>query len=434
MMEASTSAPTPVVRATPSSVLFRDWKREGTARSRTLLLKVERPGPVSVTASQCLTPCFKAEVVGQEQYDTDDEGAEGSVDHQKELLVAKDGLQRGTVIQIRITLSPPAELLQVEENFKDCIVIVANGSVVEVPVYALGKIRNKNGFEVIDNLDKVKHWPKKEILQNLVTSFLGSQRILPPTPSTAYLSHPASRQTAASSRSAGTGLEPDAFGRTSLNSTCGPSSLSMQSLTLNGETSAAMMNHGQGTRLARLTSSNIAFEIDGIFYNTLGAEVGRLAETTSIIHLNDVEVGEDAAEAEALDENERYVDQELDLEESQVIADQQIIASQLVSYLQEMDQNIEDFDEQALHMPSNSQASSAYTSYAGTRINTPRMVPPLPHQKQNSVQYYRSNSSSAASARQQQVKDLQRQVDGSPKNSRISQREMQANWDSIPGI
>ena len=82
------------------------------------MLKVERPGPVSVTASQCLTPCFKAEVVGQEQYDVDDEGAEGSVDHQNELLIAKDGLQRGTVIQIRITLNPPDELLQVEENFK----------------------------------------------------------------------------------------------------------------------------------------------------------------------------------------------------------------------------------------------------------------------------------------------------------------------------
>ncbi|WZN67023.1 hypothetical protein HKI87_17g85950 [Chloropicon roscoffensis] len=422
---ASTSAPmaAAAVKATPSSVLFRGWKKEGNARSRTLLLKVERPGPVGgVLVSQCFTPCFRAEVVGQRR----DDGAP-PVEEDDKVLLQREEVRRGTVLQLRITLDPPDEIMEVEHNFKDCIAIVAGGLVTEVPIYAIGKVKSKNGFEVMENLHKIRSWPKREVLGNLVASFLQEHRALPPTPSTSghqlhftTSSLPNSRGTALSSRSAGEGLEPDAFGRASLSSTvdCGTAGgLSMRSLGLTHQPGSVQQTRRD---LPKLTSSDIAFEIDGVFYNTLGAEVGRLAETTRIFHLEEVEeLGENGADHDEGGE-------ELDLEESQVIADQQLIASQLVNYLN--DGNFDGAFEQNLTLPSHSQNSSAST----TRLNTPRFaaVAPLSPQDRNVEQAGRaSNSSSAAGARPPKPS-----YEESPRSSRISQREMQANWDSIPGI
>ena len=394
--------------------------------------------------SQCFTPCFRAEVVGQRRND----GAP-PVEEDDKVLLQREEVRRGTVLQLRITLDPPDEIMEVEHNFKgenlelqnrlvspasdrkpalvDCIAIVAGGLVTEVPIYAIGKVKSKNGFEVLENLHKIRSWPKREVLGNLVATFLQEHRALPPTPSTSghqlhftTSSLPNSRGTALSSRSAGEGLEPDAFGRASLSSTvdCGTAGgLSMRSLGLTHHPGSVQQTRRD---LPKLTSSDIAFEIDGVFYNTLGAEVGRLAETTRIFHLEEVEeLGENGADHDEGGE-------ELDLEESQVIADQQLIASQLVNYLN--DGNFDGAFEQNLTLPSHSQNSSAST----TRLNTPRFaaVAPLSPQDRNVEQAGReSNSSSAAGARPPKPS-----YEESPRSSRISQREMQANWDSIPGI
>ena len=74
--------------------------------------------------SQCFTPSFKAELVGSEGNARveDDEGDERpgieALAGEKQILLARDDMEKGTVIQIRIVLGPPNELLEVEENFK----------------------------------------------------------------------------------------------------------------------------------------------------------------------------------------------------------------------------------------------------------------------------------------------------------------------------
>ena len=188
-----------------------------------------------------------------------------------------------------------------------------------------------------------------------------------------------------------------------------------------------------------LTRNEIAFEIDGVFYNTMGAEVGRLAETTSIFHLNEIETFDGEAYLEAEDQ-----DQELDLEESQVIADQQLIASQLVLALEYGEVDGGHLEEALADLvPPPSLATSAFTSYAGSRINTPQVASgslglglgaksdrhqdfPPPSGRRESV--------SGASTRKE-VREMQHVYDdASPRQSRLSHREMQANWDAIEGL
>ena len=66
------------------------------------------------------------------------------------------------------------------------------------------------------------------------------------------------------------------------------------------------------------------------------------------------------------------------MEESQVIADQQLIASQLVSYLNEMGEELgEGLADLSLAGMQGfaSHASSAFTSYANSRMQTPQVLP-----------------------------------------------------------
>ena len=441
--------------------------------------------------SQCFTPSFKAELVGSEGNARveDDEGDERpgieALAGEKEILLARDDMEKGTVIQIRIVLGPPNELLEVEENFKgerkasrrrdslspsrvhvadthplpsssersrtflsvlssDAIVILANESVIEVPIYALGKMRNRAGFDIIDNLDEVKVWPKPAVLGNLIGAFLGEyQRVI--APDTPYdsinQSLPGSRQTSKSNHT---------FVSSTLNSTLngGGSNLntSLRSLNLNSTKPTSSRGTQRSGHLVPLslpvkglTRNEIAFEIDGVFYNTMGAEIGRLAETTSIFHLNEIETFDGEAYQEAEDQ-----DQELDLEESQGIADQQLIASQLMLALEYGEVEGGHLEEALADLvPPPSLATSASTSYAGSRINTPQMVPGSlglgPGAKSDRHQDLlppsgRRESVSGASARKE-VREMQHVYDdASPRQSRLSHREMQAIWDAIEGL
>ena len=84
-------------------------------------MKVERGSvPIKLTISQCFTPCFHAEIVtgSKEGADAapveDAEAASGG----PQVLLSRDDVQRGEVIQLKISLNPPEELLEVEQNFK----------------------------------------------------------------------------------------------------------------------------------------------------------------------------------------------------------------------------------------------------------------------------------------------------------------------------
>ena len=63
--------------------------------------------------SQCFTPSFKAELVGSEGNARveDDEGDERpgieALVGEKQILLARDDMKKGNVIQIRIVLGPP---------------------------------------------------------------------------------------------------------------------------------------------------------------------------------------------------------------------------------------------------------------------------------------------------------------------------------------
>ncbi len=525
-------------------------------RSRTLLLKVEKGGGLHLTVSKCFTPCFTAEVVtgaGAGAGDDASGGASTSADNNP-VLLTRDDVERGDVIQLRITLNPPEELTQVEQNFKgkvdhrslhqteatreprrvapspllptpffvgrcdkhltdvltldccrpsmaarlaDSIVILANETIVEVPVYALGKVRGSKGFDIVDDLSKFKHWPKPQVLESLLLNFVNQYHLpalqLAGHSRTTTASLPGSRQAALRSLSHSRGTVGggtaggmlgmtgggSSFGGTlaSLGATGGASAMASASASGLGLGLAATWQQQQqqkslsnGTQhlapVDPLTKSEIAFEIEGVFYNTLGAEIGRLGDSVNIFHLNEVEDddlppgGEDPRE-------------ELDLEESQVIADQQLIASQLVSYLDLMQReggavNLDDIEQLSMQMHqlmplgAHSQLSSATTSYQGTRINTPAAaavaaeaeapsamasmpnpLPPVRHKPGSAAERDRASSAAAlvrpaplparpvSREREPEREDVPPAM-ATP--SKISYQQMQANWDAIEGI
>jgi len=233
-----------------------------------------------------------------------------------------------------------------------------------------------------------------------------------------------------------------------------------------------------------LTKSEIAFEIEGVFYNTLGAEIGRLGDRVNIFHLNEVE-DDDLQSGAGLQqeaEEEEEEGRELDLEESQVIADQQLIASQLVSYLDLMqreggDVNLEDIEQLSMqmqqmmpHLGSHSQLSSATTSYQGTRINTPavasaaaaapvvamaaapvgtgggegmasmpNLLPPVRSTPGSAADRASSAAAAEALVRPTPLPASRESQGAQPPPamatpSKLSYQQMQANWDAIEGI
>ena len=334
----------------------------------------------------------------------------------------------------------------------DCLVILANENLVmEVPIYALGKVKDRAGFDIVDNLSKIRHWPKIQVLQNLIHSFVDQHHVIPSTASTSSL--PASRQTAMGGSHSHTfqaslggfhSVDPAAFGN----------SLGMGSMSALG--TFQELDPARAKPIPDLTRNDIAFEIDGVFYNTLGAEIGRLGEHLNIFHLNEVEIeGEynyGDGEHQIAEE-----EQELDMEESQVIADQQLIASQLVSYLNEIGDGLGEglADLSLAGMPSASHASSASTSYANSRINTPQVPAPImPQYSQLSSKDRMTTSASSSQSQSQRqgavlrqpqmkvvpppppalVREMQKPYEESPRSSRLSRREMEANWDAIEGI
>ena len=78
------------------------------------MLKVERGDvPIKLTISQCFTPCFHAEIVtGSREANTN------TPPEDTQVLLSREDVQRGEVIQLKIALNPPEELVEVEENFK----------------------------------------------------------------------------------------------------------------------------------------------------------------------------------------------------------------------------------------------------------------------------------------------------------------------------
>lgn len=349
------------------------------------------------------------------------------------------------------------------------MVILANENIIEVPIYAIGRqVRNKSGLDVVENLDSLKnYWPKTETLRELVSNFVDCHhhaavpRSATTTCATAS-SLPVSRQEAMTSaqmsnHSTGNVSNLNAFGSSSslnnlsqmnLNGTgmIGNSSLGMDSISREMDKyPPEVVRKQRQQHHPDLTRNEIAFEIEGVFYNTLGAEIGRLPENTSIFHLNETYT---EAELEVIERVERLGGQgeeELDLEESQVIADQQLIASQFVSYLHEMediDGGMNNLDDLGLNQSNPSRASTAATSYAGTRTNTPR------GDKVGAISVLKNAPANVNSSRlrihrksgRNGIPILQRpppnpyEESASPRNSRLSHREMQANWDAIEGI
>ena len=80
---------------------------------------------MNIVVSKCFTPCFKAEVVAGLEGTEAERGSSNGRDYEGEqeeepeqILLARDDLERGAVIQLRITMSPPDELVEVEENYK----------------------------------------------------------------------------------------------------------------------------------------------------------------------------------------------------------------------------------------------------------------------------------------------------------------------------
>ena len=210
--QTSGGSPPPRLTVTPSSVLFRNWlgdrsAAEATAAlaedppSRTLLVTNASVVGLDVAVSHCFTSCFTATAVSSGS----DDGAAGAgpPTPQNEILLSRTLAPR-EVMQLSVSFTPPAQAANATApapptNFQDYLCLVAAPTVdeagmrsgapssatttVQVPILAVGSSWRR-GVEV-KSIKGLKHWPSEAQLGGAVDYFLRRWGPPPPPPSRA---------------------------------------------------------------------------------------------------------------------------------------------------------------------------------------------------------------------------------------------------------